>query len=73
MPKQTGTPDSCTTQNEEEIFDYQDQHDLITLGWIHVRITLLVKWKQSLYGIKLYIKAKGKREIKVQHHNSEQE
>lgn len=35
VPKQTGTPDSCTTQNEEEIFDYQDQHDLITLGWIH--------------------------------------
>jgi hypothetical protein len=36
VPKQNGTGDSCTTQNEEEIFDYQDQHDLITLGWIHV-------------------------------------
>ncbi|XP_069680632.1 STAM-binding protein [Periplaneta americana] len=35
VPKQNGTADSCTTQNEEEIFDYQDQHDLITLGWIH--------------------------------------
>jgi STAM-binding protein len=35
IPKQNGTADSCTTQNEEEIFDYQDQHDLITLGWIH--------------------------------------
>ncbi|XP_067011147.1 STAM-binding protein-like A [Anabrus simplex] len=35
VPKQQGTPDSCSTQNEEEIFDYQDQHDLITLGWIH--------------------------------------
>lgn len=35
VPKQTGTADSCTTKNEEEIFDYQDQHDLITLGWIH--------------------------------------
>jgi len=35
IPKQIGTADSCTTQNEEEIFDYQDQHDLITLGWIH--------------------------------------
>lgn len=22
--------------NEEEIFDFQDQHGLITLGWIHV-------------------------------------
>lgn len=36
IPKQHGTPDSCTTMNEEEIFDIQDQHNLITLGWIHV-------------------------------------
>ncbi|KMQ85390.1 stam-binding protein [Lasius niger] len=35
IPEQTGTPDSCTTHNEEDIFDYQDQHNLITLGWIH--------------------------------------
>lgn len=37
VPKQHGTPDSCTTMNEEEIFDIQDQHNLITIGWIHVR------------------------------------
>lgn len=37
IPEQTGTPDSCTTHNEEDLFDYQDQHNLITLGWIHVR------------------------------------
>lgn len=36
IPKQTGSPDSCTTHNEEDIFDYQDQHALITVGWIHV-------------------------------------
>lgn len=36
VPKQYGTSDSCTTMNEEEIFDIQDQHNLITLGWIHV-------------------------------------
>lgn len=36
LPKQKGTSDSCVTTNEEEIFDYQDQHNLITLGWIHV-------------------------------------
>lgn len=36
LPKQKGTSDSCLTMNEEEIFDYQDQHNLITLGWIHV-------------------------------------
>lgn len=37
VPKQHGTPDSCTTTNEVEIFDIQDQHNLITIGWIHVR------------------------------------
>lgn len=36
LPKQKGTSDSCTTMNEEELFDIQDQHNLITLGWIHV-------------------------------------
>ena len=36
IPKQVGTSDSCTTENEEEIFEYLDEHNLITLGWIHV-------------------------------------
>lgn len=36
LPKQSGTSDSCNTMNEEEIFDIQDQLNLITLGWIHV-------------------------------------
>lgn len=35
IPKQSGTSDSCQTENEEDIFDYQDEHDLMTLGWIH--------------------------------------
>ncbi|CAO1423725.1 unnamed protein product [Diamesa tonsa] len=35
LPKQSGTSDSCNTMNEEEIFDIQDQMNLITLGWIH--------------------------------------
>eukprot|EP00794_Sanderia_malayensis_P016941 gene16942-18648_t len=35
IPKQTATSDSCTTSNEEEMFDVQDKHDLVTLGWIH--------------------------------------
>ena len=38
VPKQSGTPDSCATHGEEDIFDFQDAHDLITLGWIHVSI-----------------------------------
>lgn len=36
-PQQHGTPDSCNTMHEEQIFDVQDQMQLITLGWIHVR------------------------------------
>lgn len=35
IPKQSGTSDSCVTTGEEAIFDYQEKHDLITLGWIH--------------------------------------
>ncbi len=36
VPKQSGGPDYCDTENEEELFLIQDQNDLITLGWIHV-------------------------------------
>lgn len=36
IPQQYGTPDSCATTNEEDLFSYQTEHDLITLGWIHV-------------------------------------
>lgn len=32
LPKQSGTSDSCNTHNEEEIFEIQDQLNLITLG-----------------------------------------
>ncbi|KAL4708292.1 hypothetical protein ACJJTC_007698 [Scirpophaga incertulas] len=39
VPQQAGTADSCTTHNEEEIFHYQDKHNLITLGWIHTHPT----------------------------------
>ena len=42
IPKQTATSDSCTTLNEEELFELQDSHDLITLGWIHVSILMLL-------------------------------
>ncbi|XP_017771495.1 PREDICTED: STAM-binding protein isoform X2 [Nicrophorus vespilloides] len=39
IPKQKGTSDSCLMMNEEETFDYQDQHNLITIGWIHTHPT----------------------------------
>ncbi|XP_025195791.1 STAM-binding protein [Melanaphis sacchari] len=39
IPKQSGTSDSCTTMNEEDIFEFQDKQDLITLGWIHTHPT----------------------------------
>jgi STAM-binding protein len=37
VPKQTATTDTCATTHEDEIFEYQIKHDLLTLGWIHVR------------------------------------
>lgn len=39
LPKQHGGPDYCNTENEEELFLIQDQHGLITLGWIHTHPT----------------------------------
>ncbi|KAM4677138.1 LOW QUALITY PROTEIN: STAM-binding protein [Discoglossus pictus] len=39
VPKQSGGPDYCNTENEEDLFLIQDQHGLITLGWIHTHPT----------------------------------
>ncbi|NXF52486.1 STABP protein, partial [Oceanites oceanicus] len=39
VPKQYGGPDYCNTENEEELFVIQDQHSLVTLGWIHTHPT----------------------------------
>lgn len=33
--KQTGTPDSCTTTNEEELISCLESDGLIVMGWIH--------------------------------------
>ncbi|KAL5110770.1 STAM-binding protein-like A [Taenia crassiceps] len=33
--KQTGTADSCTTTNEEELINYLESDGLIVMGWIH--------------------------------------
>ncbi|EYC19715.1 hypothetical protein Y032_0023g676 [Ancylostoma ceylanicum] len=35
LPKQTGASDGCQAEGEEDVFAYQNEHDLITLGWIH--------------------------------------
>ncbi|KAA3456292.1 AMSH-like ubiquitin thioesterase 3 [Gossypium australe] len=35
IPKQESTSDSCSTLNEEEIFEVQDKLSLFPLGWIH--------------------------------------
>ncbi len=37
IPKQYGTSDTCSMTNEEEIVKAQDQLDVMSLGWIHVR------------------------------------
>lgn len=34
IPKQEGTPDTCMTTDEEELFAFQDQRELMTLGWV---------------------------------------
>ena len=39
IPKQKGTSDTCTTEQEHELFDVIDQSNLITLGWIHTHPT----------------------------------
>ncbi|NXE14551.1 STABP protein, partial [Lophotis ruficrista] len=39
VPKQHGGPDYCNTENEEELFVIQDQHGLVTLGWVHTHPT----------------------------------
>lgn len=39
IPKQRGTSDSCLTDNEEEVFAFQDTNSLTTLGWIHTHPT----------------------------------
>ncbi len=40
--KQSGTPDSCVTTNEEELLQCMDDHSLIALGWIHTHPTQTV-------------------------------
>ena len=35
VPRQEGTPDTCTTTHEDEIWDYCAGHDVCTFGWIH--------------------------------------
>ena len=42
VPQQSGTPDSCTTHQEEELFQVQDTKDIITLGWIHVSVAVVI-------------------------------
>ncbi|XP_072320290.1 AMSH-like protease [Eucyclogobius newberryi] len=39
VPKQTSGPDFCDMENVEELFSFQDQHNLLTLGWIHTHPT----------------------------------
>ena len=39
VPSQDGTANTCTTTNEDEIWEYCDTHDLMTLGWIHTHPT----------------------------------
>ena len=35
VPKQCGTPDSCTTFKEEDIVNFHEKEGTLALGWIH--------------------------------------
>ena len=35
IPSQTGTSDTCTTTDEDEIWEYCSSHGVATFGWIH--------------------------------------
>lgn len=39
IPKQQATANTCHTENEEEIFEWQDKEGLFQLGWIHTHPT----------------------------------
>ncbi|GME76489.1 unnamed protein product [Ambrosiozyma monospora] len=39
IPEQDNTPNTCTTKNEEKLFDVIDNLDLFVLGWIHTHPT----------------------------------
>ncbi|XP_054622941.1 AMSH-like protease isoform X1 [Dunckerocampus dactyliophorus] len=39
IPKQSSGPDFCDMENVEELFSFQDQQNLLTLGWIHTHPT----------------------------------
>uniref|UniRef100_A0A3Q3AV74 STAM binding protein-like 1 n=1 Tax=Kryptolebias marmoratus TaxID=37003 RepID=A0A3Q3AV74_KRYMA len=39
IPKQSAGPDFCDMENVEELFSFQDQQKLLTLGWIHTHPT----------------------------------
>mgnify|MGYP001801513776 CR=1 FL=1 len=41
IPNQKGAPDSCDLLHEEELYEYADKHELLQLGWIHVRSSIL--------------------------------
>ncbi|KAK9366283.1 hypothetical protein V1509DRAFT_630315 [Lipomyces kononenkoae] len=39
IPEQDSTSDTCATKDEEGVFNFLDENDLFTLGWIHTHPT----------------------------------
>lgn len=39
IPEQECTPNTCETVNEQSLFNYCDEHELIVIGWIHTHPT----------------------------------
>lgn len=65
VPKQSSGPDYCDMENVEELFSYQDHHNLLTLGWIHVGFLIaLVSLSRFLYATFLYWQRKRCADLK---------
>lgn len=56
VPKQSAGPDYCDMENVEELFSYQDHHNLLTLGWIHVSVSLFLALTYCHAGEKLAVR-----------------
>eukprot|EP01117_Protostelium_nocturnum_P012390 TRINITY_DN4572_c0_g1_i1.p1 TRINITY_DN4572_c0_g1~~TRINITY_DN4572_c0_g1_i1.p1 ORF type:complete len:522 (+),score=192.26 TRINITY_DN4572_c0_g1_i1:132-1697(+) len=48
IPSQEGTPSTCSMLHEEDVFEYQDKEDLMTIGWIHTSCLPVSKEKSRL-------------------------
>ena len=44
-----GSSDMCTMTNEEDLYDFCFSNELLTLGWIHVRLVMCLNVELVLF------------------------